>query len=158
MKTRVLKNKPNDTNFILDDYTLYNLNRTSATYTAKMSAVLKPLSIDQPGWRILMILGDKNPSTVSELARRSATMLSTITRMVIRMEDSGFLNRSICPQDNRVTQVHITDKGQHMLDSLRGIATRIYERSLDGLSQAQIDQFTKTLKHIRANLTDEPNY
>ncbi|HRW30146.1 MAG TPA: hypothetical protein P5227_09135, partial [Emcibacteraceae bacterium] len=71
---------PDHPDFRLDEYPLYNLNRTSATYTENMSLKLKRLQMDQPTWRILMLLDDKNPTSVGELSRRSVTKISTITR------------------------------------------------------------------------------
>jgi MarR family transcriptional regulator, organic hydroperoxide resistance regulator len=154
MSNNSLKNRPDAANFLLEDYPLYNLNRTSATYISKMSDVLKSINMDQPRWRILMLLNDKNPSNVSELSRRSVTKLSTITRIIIRMEDKGLVKRTTCPVDARVTQVHLTKDGQALLDSLHNVASRIYERAFIGIDNQQIEDFMATLKHIRANLTD----
>jgi len=78
--------EPSHPDFILEHYPLYNLNRTSATYIDKMTTVLKQYNMDQPSWRVLMLLGDKNPTSVGELSRRSVTKISTITRILIRME------------------------------------------------------------------------
>ena len=88
---------PDHPDFILDDYPLYNLNRTSATYIEQMSLRLKAFNMDQPSWRVLMLLGDKNPSSVGVLSRRSVTKISTITRILMRMKKKtlsiGFLIR-----------------------------------------------------------------
>ena len=157
MARKSLKNRPDAANFILDDYPLYNLNRSAATYTTRMSEALKSIDIDQPRWRILMLLGDQNPSTVSELARRSVTKLSTITRIVIRMEENGYVTRSVCEKDNRVTQVNMTNEGDRILNLLHDIASNIYECAFAGIGNKEIDQFLNTLKKIRANLTDTPH-
>ena len=157
MARKSLKNRPDAMNFILDDYPLYNLNRSAATYTARMSEALKPIDIDQPRWRILMLLGDQNPSTVSEIARRSVTKLSTITRIVFGMEVNGYVTRSVCEKDNRVTQVNMTDEGERILNLLHDIASNIYEHAFTGIDNKEIDQFLNMLKKIRANLTDIPH-
>lgn len=147
---------PSHPDFLLDDYPLYNLNRTSATYTAEMSSILKSISMDQPRWRVLMLLDDKNPSTVSELSRRSVTKMSTITRILIRMESQGLVTKTPFHGDNRVTNISITDKGQEVVSDLRKISARIYERAFQGFSEKQIGEFVHTLKLVRENLTKSP--
>ncbi|GHF13486.1 hypothetical protein GCM10017044_04410 [Kordiimonas sediminis] len=156
MAAKIGKTLPDIADFKLDDYPLYHLNRTAATYTAKMTEILKTIGVGQPEWRVLMILNDKNPSTVSELSRRSVTKLSTITRIVIRMEEDGLVTRSRCNDDSRVTQVSITDDGRRVVVDLHEIASRIYERAFTGMDEGTISSFVDILKHIRANLNEAP--
>lgn len=147
---------PDSADFILDDYPLYNLNRTSATYVNEMTKVLKSVGTDQPQWRILMLLADQSPSTVSELSRRGVTKMSTITRILIRMEDEGLVRRSPSPVDSRVTEVFITDKGAGIVDDLRTVATRVYRKAFEGLEEGEVRRFVEILKIVRDNLTRSP--
>ncbi len=147
-------NGPDHPDFILDDYPLYNLNRTSATYIDAMSKALKSVDMDQPSWRVLMLLGDKNPSTVGELSRRSVTKISTITRILMRMEKEGLVVRKPYPEDNRVIEVFILEKGQKVLGDLRGLANEVYKSAFDGISNEDIISFTETLMKVRQNLSE----
>ena len=150
---KVSLNGPDHPDFILDDYPLYNLNRTSATYIEQMSLSLKKFDMDQPSWRILMLLGDKNPSSVGELSRRSVTKISTITRIIMRMEKENLVERKPFPDDNRVIEVFITPKGTAVLSELRQLAASIYQSAFDGISDEDIVSFTDTLIKIRKNLS-----
>lgn len=147
---------PDDPAFILDDYPLYNLNRTSATYVEEMTKVLKSIGMDQPQWRILMLLADRNPSTVSELSRRAVTKMSTITRILIRMEDQGLVRRAPSPVDSRVTEVFMTGEGAKIVADLRAVATRVYRKAFDGVPEPEIKRFMDILKTVRENLTRSP--
>ena len=145
---------PDHPDFILDDYPLYNLNRTSATYVHAMSAMLKSLDMDQPSWRVLMLLGDKNPSTVGELSRRSVTKISTITRILMRMEKEELVQRKPYPEDNRVIEVFILEKGEKVLSELRSLANDVYKLAFDGISEDDIVSFTNILMKVRQNLSE----
>ena len=145
---------PDHPDFILDDYPLYNLNRTSATYIEQMSLRLKAFNMDQPSWRVLMLLGDKNPSSVGVLSRRSVTKISTITRILMRMEKEDLVNRVPYPGDNRVIEVFITDKGKDVLVDLRHAANEIYKSAFDGIPEEDIVSFTNTLMRLRKNLSE----
>ena len=147
-------NGPDHPDFVLDGYPLYNLNRTSATYIERMSQQLKKLNMDQPSWRVLMLLGDKNPSTVGELSRRSVTKISTITRILMRMEKEQLVKRQPYAKDNRVIEVFICKKGQKVLDELRGLASEVYNDAFDGISDEDMVTFTEILMKVRENLSD----
>ena len=147
---------PDSPDFALDDYPLYNLNRTSATYVNEMTKVLKSVGMDQPQWRILMLLADQNPSTVSELSRRAVTKMSTITRILMRMEDDDLVRRTPSPADSRVTEVFITQKGDKIVEDLRTVATRVYRKAFTGISDKDIVRFVEILKLMRENLTRSP--
>lgn len=147
---------PDDPDFVLDDYPLYSLNLTSWTYIDEMSKILKTIGMDQPSWRVLMLLGDKNPSTVTELSQRSVTKMSTITRIIIRMEAEGLVSRATSPADSRVTEVFITHEGASVLEKLKAIAGRIYRKAIEGFDEAEIAIFVDTLRRMRENLTRSP--
>jgi len=147
---------PDQPGFRIDDYPLYNLNRTSWTYIEEMSKILKTIDMDQPRWRVLSLLDDKNPSTVSELSRRAVTKLSTLTRIVIRMEEEGLVRRAPAPTDSRVTEVFITERGRAALGPIQAIAGRVYRKAMEGLDDAEIVEFVRILKHIRENLARSP--
>ncbi len=144
---------PDSPDFVLDDYPLYNLNRTSATYVEEMTKVLKSVGTDQPQWRVLMLLADKNPSTVSELSRRAVTKMSTITRILIRMEADGLVRRTSSPVDSRVTEVFMTDRGMRIVEELRTVATRVYRKAFEGISERRDRSLCRDLE----NRTTEPD-
>ena len=147
---------PGDPDFRIDDYPLYNLNHTSWTYIEEMSKLLKALDMDQPRWRVLTLLGDRNPSTVTELASRSVTKLSTITRILDRMQEEGLVERAPAPHDNRVTQVWITERGREALARVSVVAARVFHKAFVNISDEEITQFMDILRRIRENLLRSP--
>lgn len=144
---------PDHPDFILDDYPLYNLNRTSATYIDRMSESLKKFNMDQPSWRVLMLLGDKDPSTVGDLSRRSVIKISTLTRVLIRMEKEALVIRKPFTQDNRVIEVYITDKGKQVLGDLKILAADVYGQAFAGIDEKDIVKFRDVLIDLRKNLS-----
>ena len=67
------------------------MTRTMAGYYALLERALKKAGVDQPRWRVLMILGAKNPSNMSELAERAVIKNSTMTRLIQRMQRQGLV-------------------------------------------------------------------
>lgn len=147
---------PADGAFMLDDYILYNMVRTTDTYTEEMSKALKSFGLDTMKWRILMLLNDKSPSSVSELARRSVTKMPTLTRMLTRMEKEGLIVRSSLANDRRFVEVTMTPKAAKTLQMVQAIGQRVFERAFEGIDGAEIAEVTQIMKRIRANLSRSP--
>lgn len=147
---------PAENGFVLDDYILYNLNRASATYTDEMSAALKSHGLDTLMWRILMLLSDKSPSYVGELARRSVTKMPTLTRALMRMEDEGLVVRTSLRDDRRIVEVTMTPKAAKTLRAVQAVGQRVYERALEGVTESDAATVTMVLKRIRENLHRSP--
>ncbi len=152
----VKKTGPGDKGFVLDDYALYNLNRTAATYNEEMARALKAYDLDVMQWRILMLLDDKNPSSVGDLARRSVSKMPTVTRMLTRMEDQGLVRRRALNGDRRIVEIFITAKARKALKTVQSIGRGVYERAFEGVNAGDINRITATLKKVRENLNRSP--
>ena len=147
---------PAESGFVLEDYVLYNLVRTSATYNEEMSKALKRFRLDTMKWRILMLLNDRSPSSVGELARRSVTKMPTLTRVLIRMEDEGLIVRQARAGDKRVVQVTMTPRAVTTLRAVQGVGQRVFERAFAGVTAAEAAVVTEVLRRVRANLGRSP--
>lgn len=155
-RSRAWKKGPADAGFVLDDYIMYNLVRTAAVYNEEMAAALKSYGLTTMEWRVLMLLHDKSPSSVGDLARRSVTKMPTLTRMLIRMEEDGLVKRTALADDRRFVDVTTTPKAVKTLKQVQGIGQRVFERALEGVSAVEIASVTEAMKRIRANLQRSP--
>ena len=143
---------PTDDSFKLDDYPLYNLNRTSSAYIDEMSTALRQCGLDQTQWRVLGLLGDKDESSVSDIARRGVIKISTLTRMLERMERDGLVTRKPWAKDRRIIKVKLEEKGRAALQSAYQVGARIYSAAREGISDQEMEAMMDTLKRMRANL------
>lgn len=150
------KTGPADPDFVLDDYVLYNLVRATAVYNDEMAAALKSFGLTTTTWRILMLLYDRSPSSVGDLARRSVTKMPTLTRMLIRMEEDGLVKRTALEDDRRIIQVTMTPKAVKTLNIVRSIGQRVFDRAFDGIAGGEISSVTAVLKQVRENLQRSP--
>jgi DNA-binding MarR family transcriptional regulator len=69
---------------------------------------------------LLMIKGARDGgerSTVTELARRLQLAQSTVTELVSRAEEAGFIAREQSQTDARVAHLRLTDEGERRLES-----------------------------------------
>lgn len=144
---------PASPEFSKEEFPFYWLARVHGVYTLEMEKALKPLGLDIPTWRTLMIVKEREFTSMSEIALHAIAKLSTVTKTVYRMKAEGLVETATSDQDARVTLVSITDRGREALD--RGqLATRhIFQRSFHGLTPLQIRKLNESLHQILDNLS-----
>lgn len=60
------------------------------------------------------------PITLGDLAERERVAPPSVTRMVSRLEQAGYVQRSTDPSDGRVCRVSVTDAAEEMIAEARG--------------------------------------
>ena len=99
-----------------------------------------------------MLLHESSPSSVSEMAERGVMRLSTMTRVVQRLQKSGLVRLTTRAADARVTEVHITPSGEEALQQVRAVASRIYQSAFADLDSAEIETLNGLLRRVFSNL------
>jgi DNA-binding MarR family transcriptional regulator len=140
--------------FQLADSPLYLIVRTAGRYAQELENALNASGMDLSSWRALMIVNEVSPSSVSEIAERSVTRLSTMTRVVQRLEKKNMVRLSKRRSDARVTEVHLTPLGKRCVERQRGTAGEIYRRAMQAFSPADIALLNAFTRRIFANLSE----
>ena len=76
----------------------------------------------------------------------------TLTRIVDRMEDAGWISRKPDPADRRARILHLTDKSRDTLAHVEAIVAELFEETFTGLDGDQRDVLGFLLDRIGANL------
>jgi len=147
---------PGFADFRIADSPFYLLARTMGRYSIDMENALHAIDMDLPSWRALMIVAETNPSSVSEIADRAVMRLSTMTRVVQRLEKRGLLKVRRRKGDARVTEVYINSRGVSAARRVRDIASRFYNLAFHDFDAAQIDALNALLRRVFANLALQP--
>jgi predicted ATP-dependent Lon-type protease len=90
------------------------------------------------------------------LAERSLTKRNTASRIVERMVTKGLVNAFPNPNDSRVTEVGLTQRGKDMLNSLTPIVGRQFQRAIDGIDNEELEHLVLVLQKISGNLSRLP--
>ena len=137
--------------FKLADSPLYWLARVAGRYRLDMDLVLKPIEMDVPRWRVLAILTEHEPASVTELCDHAVIRLSTMTRIVQRLADSGLVSTRPRDSDGRVTEVRLTDAGRDAAVSVHAQASRIFHHGFDDFSSAEVAALNTMLQRLFRN-------
>jgi DNA-binding MarR family transcriptional regulator len=101
---------------------------------------------------VLQALDRQEGLSHSELARHLHVKPSTITQMIKRMEQAGFVQRRRDVEDERVSRVYLTELGRAIQGDLERVLARIEAGTFAGFSQAERELVARFLSRMRHNL------
>jgi DNA-binding MarR family transcriptional regulator len=104
---------------------------------------------------LLFALWEEEGRTHSELAEHLHVQPATITKMIKRMERTGFVERRQDAEDQRVSRVYLTDVGGNLRDAVERVLRELEEQTFAGLSSEERALLNQLLLRVRDNLRRE---
>jgi MarR family transcriptional regulator, organic hydroperoxide resistance regulator len=139
-------------NFDFREWPFYWLTRAGGVYFKTMEEGLRGLGLDLPRWRVLMSLYQENRLSVSELADHAIVKLSTMTKIVQRMEQDGLVHCRPFADDRRVTEVVVTEAGLRAGEAAWELAHKTYDIAFQGIPSKQEASLLAVLRRITENM------
>ena len=99
-------------------------------------------------WRVLDALHDGRPLTVSRLARAVLSKQPTVTKLVQRMAEQGWVDLQADPADQRCTMVSVSRSGQQLVEPLVDAARAHEAGVLQTLSAAERETLKTLLNKL----------
>ena len=106
---------------------------------------------------LLYTLWEQDGQTHGELAEKLQITPATITRMIQRMEKSGFVLRKPDADDQRISRVYLTETGRAVREQLQAVWDRMEIESFAGFNPDEQIVLRRFLIHIRDNLSSTVN-
>jgi MarR family transcriptional regulator for hemolysin len=78
----------------------------------------------------------------------------TLTRIVDKLGEAGFLERRAHPTDRRIRQLHLLPKARPTLERMWSIGAEAREEALHGVRADDRERLLETLLAMRSNLAD----
>jgi len=152
MSNKYSKFFPNHDEFNLDNFPYYWITQVYGMYVAKMDNSLKKYGLDNSRRRILLAAYLYPNASVSDLSEMTLIKISTTTKILIRLREENLIETMLCPDDNRVTRVKLTQQGEEMVKKINEMTVVLFEDSFKGLKPSDIDRLNDSLKIIKQNL------
>ena len=87
--------------------------------------LLKPLGLTYTQYLVMLEMWEKEKEKVGDLCRRLYLDCGTITPMLKKMEESGWLTRCRCKEDERVVYVALTEKGRALREQVKDVPLQV---------------------------------
>ncbi len=104
--------------------------------------------------RILFVLWQKDGLSIQGLAKKTSLGKSTLTSMLDRLEQNGFVRRVPSKEDRRTILIKLTEKDRECRDLYTKITNEKTELFYKGFSPKEIDAFESYLQRIHENLQE----
>jgi len=95
---------------------------------------LRPLGLSAGQFPVLMLLFKEQNITQDRLVRHYKLDKGTIARAVKKIEDAGYIRRTIDPDNRRAVRLFLTEKGEQAAPLLKAISLEWEERICTGLT------------------------
>ena len=87
--------------------------------------LLKPLGLTYTQYIVLLALWESGKTTVGELCKTLYLDCGTLTPLLKKMEESGWISRCRCKVDERVVDVTVTDKGWELREQVKDFPEKV---------------------------------
>ena len=111
----------------LDNQLCFPLYAAARKVVNAYNPLLKPYGLTYTQYIVFLALWEQEngKAKVGDLGRRLYLDCGTLTPLLKKMEESGWLNRCRCKVDERVVYVSLTEEGWALRDELREIPEKV---------------------------------
>ncbi|NSW51329.1 MAG: MarR family transcriptional regulator [Anaerolineae bacterium] len=124
-----------------------------------VSSRLENLGLYRGQPRLLASLYEQDGQTHGELASQLNVQPATITKMVQRMEQKGFIIRRADLKDQRISRVFLTPKGTEIHNQVIQMFVQVQADQVEGFSEEEKASLMLLLRRLNENIEKHlPNH
>jgi len=112
------------------------------------------LGLSSAQWRLLVRVTKDEGVAQARLAELLEIEPISVSRLIDRMEEGGWIERRSDAADRRVRMIFPTEKSREAYAGVKGLAGEVYEQALAGLSAEERRVLVKGLLNVIENLSD----
>ncbi len=112
-------------NLKLDNQLCFPLYATARSVVNLYTPFLKPLGLTYTQYLVFLVLWEQDGISVGELCSKLYLDSGTITPLLKKMEEKGYIERRRSHEDERVVSVYLTAKGHDLRNEAKNIPTNV---------------------------------
>lgn len=133
-------------------FSAYNVSRLFAQFYEKK---LKQFGITYSQYLVLLTLWEENPQTLNSIGRHLDLSSNTLTPLLKRLEQSGWVKRERQQSDKRQLIITLTDNGQQQQEAVFEAISSCLPQEFDTTEYDEtkyvFEELEQTLKHLIEN-------
>lgn len=137
----------------MNDSLGFLLNDAARLYRRAFNARIREEGFTALQWRLMVYLKRCPGIRQGPVADLLEVEPITLSRMVDRLVDSGFVERHADPADRRAWQLHLTARAEDLLEHVRPVGTQLNELACEGLSDEERHTLFTLVERVRSNLS-----
>jgi len=130
---------------------LTTLIRTYGLVTRNIEGLLRPVELNLSRFEVLLLLSFTRTGCLPIMRLRDLLMIhgSSVTYLVDRLEEAGWVAREADPSDRRVSLVRLTPEGREVIDAAAGMLVEADFGALAALEDDRRGLFCDLLDELR---------
>jgi MarR family 2-MHQ and catechol resistance regulon transcriptional repressor len=130
-----------------------NIVRTSSLMSSAGADIFRRHGLTEAQFNALFALKYKQrPWTQSDLGRRLVVTRASVSSVLDKLEEKGYVTREHVPDNRRIRQVALTDEGRRVIDDAESEYRGEIHRVLAVLPEKDCRQLSRGLEGVRAAL------
>ena len=109
----------------LDNQLCFPLYACSRKIVNAYTPFLKPLGLTYTQYIVFMVLWEEEQINVGDLGRRLKLDAGTLTPLLKTLEKNGYVTRSRSKEDERITIISITKKGEELKEECKEVPMKV---------------------------------
>ena len=97
---------------------------------------------------VIKLIAHNNEMTVTDLCREMSLAKGTVSGIVSRLEQCGYLEKSKKADDKRNTYIRFSPKGIKLAQKFRVSIQESFDKIFKDCTQEEMDDFVKSLRNI----------
>lgn len=136
----------------LEQFPPYLFHLITSCLNQRLLERLRPHGVTVQRWRVLMVVANLGPQTISELVRLTLIPQSALSRVVDQMERDGLVARWASKTDSRSVRVQLTEHGSTMYRQLVPTAHEHSDAIVANFDATELATLNEFLRRILGNL------
>ncbi len=134
---------------LLENQLCFPLYACGRKIVAEYTPYLKPLGLTYTQYIVFMVLWEKESVTVGQLGSILHLDAGTLTPLLKNLEKEGYVTRERSKEDERVTIITITDKGDRLKEKCKDIPLGLAKKGSPLSEQEAAQLYTLLYKFLQ---------
>ncbi|WP_333781874.1 MULTISPECIES: homoprotocatechuate degradation operon regulator HpaR [unclassified Shimia] len=110
--------------------------------------MLVDVGVTEQQWRVVRVLVEDGPMDPTSIAERAVLLLPSLTRILHKLEEKGYITRERDEKDGRRQVIKATDLGFKLIDDNIPSARQYAQQLKDHMGGARYDQLLDLLNQL----------
>lgn len=124
------------------------LSRAYKVFNEKVNAEIQKSGLNPTEFAVLELLHHKGPQPLQHIGNKILLASGSITYVVDKLEQKGYLKRVTCPTDRRITHASITAEGTALIESIFPAHEAYIHDLMSVLDDEEMEQATSALRKL----------
>lgn len=130
------------------------LSRAHKVITEKTNRLFAEYGLNPTEFAVLELLYHKGRQPIQKIGSKILLASGSMTYVIDKLEKRGYLGRTVCDTDRRVTFVDITSEGRALLDKIFPVHEKNLHGLMEALSAEEKDDVIVLLKKLGLSIKD----